>query len=80
MKALSENFPYRYYLTDCRGWIEKFNENTKRYIHMYECDSTLQLLTAIEDYDYTLWLDPEDVPCYRDQRGDVVKSPYVSRR
>jgi len=24
----------------------------------------MQLLTAIEDFEYTKWLDPETVPCY----------------
>lgn len=40
---------------------------------MYECDSPLQLMTAMEDVEYTKWLDPEGVPCYRDTRGDVVR-------
>jgi hypothetical protein len=24
----------------------------------------MQLLTAMEDFEYTKWLDPEGVPCY----------------
>ena len=45
---------------------------------MYECDSSRQLVTAMEDIEYCRWLDPEGVPCYRQGRGDVVKSPYSS--
>ena len=40
---------------------------------MYECDSQLQLMTAIEDPEYPKWLDPEGVPCYI---RDNVKSHY----
>ena len=79
MKILLERFPYRYVesgtlengMPDYR--IQKANEYTKRYADMYLCDNQMQLLTAMEDYDYTLWLDPEGVPCYRDRRGDSVK-------
>ena len=31
---------------------------------MYLCDNEMQLMTAMEDYDYTCWLDPDRVPCY----------------
>ncbi len=74
---LLERFPYRYVETDDkeRGYIEKFEDNTRRWRLMYECDCRLQLLTAMEDYQYTLWLDPEGVPCYREQRGDSVHNP-----
>ena len=78
MKILLERFPYRYCESDTRdsGWIEKYNDVTRRYFKMYECDSPRQLATAIDDYQYTLWLDPDGVPCYRQGRGDVVKSHY----
>jgi len=76
MKILLERFPYRYCESDTRdsGWIEKYNDVTRRYFKMYECDSPLQLATAIDDFDYTLWLD--DQPCYRQRRGDRIQSPY----
>ena len=32
---------------------------------MYLCDNGMQMTTAIEDFEYTKWLDPEGVPCYR---------------
>jgi hypothetical protein len=82
MKILMERFPYRFCETDSkdRGWIEKYNELTKRWFKMYECDSSLQLLTAMEDFEYCKWLDPDDVPCYRSNRGDVVHSPYPATR
>ena len=75
MKVLLERAPYRFIETDDRGYIEKFNSITKRWVHMYECDCPMQLTTAMEDLEYTKWLDPDGVPSYRDQRGDVVR-PY----
>jgi len=78
MKIIQERYPYRFVESDSRdnGWIEKYNYITKRYTRMYECDSPLQLLTAMEDIEYCKWLDPDSVPCYRKNRGDVVVSPY----
>ena len=71
MNVLLERFPYRY--VECgtleNGFpdyrIQKADSWTKRYKDMYLLDNQMQLLTAMEDYDYTLWLDPERVPCYR---------------
>ncbi len=70
MKILFERFPYRY--VECgtleNGFpdyrIQKANEYTKRYSDMYLLDNQMQLMTAIEDFQYTLWLDPENVPSY----------------
>ena len=71
MKILLERFPYRYVecgtletngMPDYR--IQKANEYTKRYSDMYLLDNQMQLLTAMEDFEYTKWLDPEGVPCY----------------
>ena len=68
---LLERFPYRYVecgtleingLADYR--IQKADSYTKRYTDMYFCDNQMQLLTAMEDFEYTKWLDPENVPCY----------------
>jgi len=71
MNVLLERFPYRY--IECgtleNGFpdyrIQKADSWTKRYKDMYLLDNQMQLLTAMEDFDYTLWLDPERVPCYR---------------
>ena len=71
MNVLLERFPYRY--VECgtleNGFpdyrIQKADSWTKRYKDMYLLDNQMQLLTAMEDFDYTLWLDPEKVPCYR---------------
>ena len=38
---------------------------TKRYSDMYLLDNQMQLLTAMEDFEYTKWADPEGVPCYQ---------------
>ena len=70
MKILFERFPYRY--VECgtleNGFpdyrIQKANEYTKRYSDMYLLDNQMQLLTAIDDYEYTKWLDPDGVPAY----------------
>jgi hypothetical protein len=45
--------------------IQKANTWSKRYSDMYLLDNQMQLLTAMDDFEYTLWLDPENVPCYR---------------
>ena len=75
--VLLERFPYRYIqcgtleingMPDCR--IQKVDSYTGRYKDMYLCDNEMQLMTAMEDHDYTCWLDPDGVPCY--VRGDVV--------
>ena len=44
--------------------IQKEDYYTKRYRDMYLCDNSMQMTTAIEDFEYTKWLDPEGVPCY----------------
>ncbi len=69
-KVLFERFPYRYVESgilenghpDYR--IQKAHYYTKRYSDMYLLDNQMQLLTAIDDFEYTKWLDPENVPCY----------------
>ena len=79
MKVLIEKFPYRYIETetllengkpDCR--MEKFMMDTKRYREIYKFDNQMQMMTAIEDFEYTKWLDPDGVPCYV---RDVVTNP-----
>ena len=70
VKVLLERFPYRYVsvgvlengFPDYR--IQKANEYTKRYSDMYLCDNQMQILLAMEDFEYTKWLDPDRVPCY----------------
>ena len=78
MKVILERFPYRYVqcglleingMPDCR--IQKYNEWTKRYSDMYYCDNQQQFFLTIEDPEYTKWLDPEGIPCYR---KDMVKA------
>ena len=70
MTVLLERFPYRYVETgtldngkpDYR--IQKMDNYTRRYKDMYLCDNAMQLTTAMEDFEYTKWLDPDGVPCY----------------
>ena len=63
MKILLERFPYRYVecgtleingMPDYR--IQKAHEYTKRYSDMYLLDNQMQLLTAMEDFEYTKWI------------------------
>jgi hypothetical protein len=69
--VVMERFPYRYVQVgtleingkpDCR--IQKMDSYTGKYRDMYLCDNETQLLLAIEDFEYTKWLDPDRVPCY----------------
>jgi hypothetical protein len=69
--VVMERFPYRYVQVgtleingkpDCR--IQKVDTYTGRYRDMYLCDNENQFFLAIEDFDYTKWLDPDRVPCY----------------
>jgi len=71
MKVLLERFPYRYVecgtlkingMPDYR--IQKANSWSKIYGDMYLLDNQMQLLTAMDDFEYTKWLDPDGVPCY----------------
>tara|TARA_R100000353_G_scaffold131603_1_gene93369 strand:+ start:215 stop:472 length:258 start_codon:yes stop_codon:yes gene_type:complete len=71
MKILLEQFPYRYVekgtielngMPDYR--IQKVDSYTGKYKDMYLCDNQMQILTAMEDFEYTKWLDPDGVPCY----------------
>ena len=86
MKVLSSYGPYRFCIRgllpngteDCI--IQKFNEMTRRFVTMYECVDVIQLMTAMEDIEYCKWLDSDNVPCYRERRGDSVMSPERRRR
>ena len=78
--VLLERSPYRYIQVgtleingkpDYR--IQKSDSYTGRYRDMYLCDNELQLMTAMEDFEYTKWLDPDGVPCYI---KDDVSAPY----
>lgn len=71
VKVLGTRFPYRYVesgtielngMPDFR--IQKVDSYTGRYRDMYLCDNQMQILTAMEDFEYTKWLDPDTVPCY----------------
>ena len=66
MTVILEKFPYRYIEMDNlleNGHpdysIQKFNEYTQRYRDMYLLDSATQLDYAIDDFEYTKWLDPD---------------------
>ena len=72
MNVIMERFPYRYVedgVIELNGKpdyrIQKFNEYTRRYNDMYLLDSSIQLDLALEDFEYTKWLDPEGVPANR---------------
>ena len=77
--VLMERFPYRYIQVgtleingkpDCL--IQKIDSYTGRYRDMYLCDNEMQLMTAMEDFDYTCWLDTDRVPAYiHDDKEDT---------
>ena len=65
MEVLLEKYPYRYVeagIIELKGEtdyrIQKYNKYTMRYRDMYLCDNFMQLETAMEDFEYTKWLDP----------------------
>mgnify|MGYP001158175081 CR=1 FL=1 len=71
-QVIMERYPYRYVQSgildngtpDFR--IQKFNEVTDKYRDMYLCDNAMQIDTAMEDFEYTKWLDPDpEVTAYR---------------
>lgn len=72
--VLLERFPYRYVqcgllengFPDYR--IQKVDSYTNKYKDMYLCDNSMQLDHAMEDFEYTKWLDPDGVPCYAKDR------------
>ena len=71
MTVIMERYPYRYVqdgVIELNGKpdyrIQKYNEYTRRYNDMYLLDNSVQLDYAIEDFEYTKWLDPAGVPCY----------------
>ena len=79
MNVIMERFPYRYVesgVIELNGKpdyrIQKFNEYTRRYNDMYLLDSSIQLDLALEDFEYTKWLDPAGVPCYQDTEKEHV--------
>jgi hypothetical protein len=70
--VLLERFPYRYVqvgILEINGKpdyrIQKVDSYTGRYRDMYLLDNEMQLMTAIEDFEYVKWLDPDRVSCYR---------------
>ena len=79
MNVIMERYPYRYVedgAIELNGKpdyrIQKFNEYTRRYNDMYLLDSSIQLDLALEDFEYTKWLDPAGVPCYQDTEKEHV--------
>ena len=57
IEVLLQNEPYRYVE------MEELLGNG-RYNDMYLCDNFMQMQTAMDDLEYTKWLDPAGVPCY----------------
>ena len=71
IEVICHNEPYRYIemeelLPNGKGdyRIQKYNQFTGRYKDMYLCDNYMQFETAMNDFEYTKWLDPSGVPCY----------------
>ena len=75
LETILERHPYRYVsvgkldngFPDYR--IQKFNDYSRRYNDMYLLDNSVQLDYAIEDFEYTKWLDPDpEVGAYIKER------------
>ena len=75
LETILERHPYRYVsvgkldngFPDYR--IQKFNDYTRRYNDVYLLDNSVQLDYAIEDFEYTKWLDPDpEVGAYIKER------------
>ena len=71
MKVLLEHCGYRFIqdgILEINGKpdfrIQKVDSYTGRYRDMYLLDNEMQLMTAMEDHNYTCWLDPDTVPAY----------------
>ena len=71
IEVVCHNEPYRYVemeelLDNGKGdyRIQKYNQFTGRYKDMYLCDNFMQFQLAIDDFEYTKWLDPARGPCY----------------
>ena len=77
MNIIMERYPYRYVevgpLENGKPHfrIQKEDRYTKMYKDMYLCDNGMQLTQAIEDFEYTKWLDPSGVPAYT--KGDYYE-------
>ena len=77
IEVIFERSPYRYiqvgYLRNgCPDYrIQKYDDIIERYEDMYLLDSSNQLDYAIEDFEYTKWLDPDGVPAYT--KGDYYE-------
>ena len=81
--VILERYPYRYVqcgtielngMPDYR--IQKADPYSDRYKDMYLLDNSIQLDYAIEDFEYTKWLDPDpEVAAYR-RESDTITSPY----
>ena len=69
IEVLLQNEPYRY--VEMEELLENGQPDYRiqkyangRYKDMYLCDNFMQMQTAMDDFEYTKWLDPAGVPCY----------------
>ena len=83
-QIILERYPYRY--VECgtldNGFpdyrIQKYNTWSGRYRDMYLLDNSTQLDYAIEDFEYTKWLDPDPEVAAYPRKSDTITSPYES--
>ena len=82
-EVILERYPYRY--VECgtldNGFpdyrIQKYNTWSGRYNDMYLLDNGTQLDYAMEDFQYTKWLDPDPEVTAYPRKSDTCKSPYL---
>ena len=83
-EVILERYPYRY--IECgtlkNGFpdyrIQKYNTWSGRYKDMYLLDNSTQLDYAMEDFEYTKWLDPDPEVAAYPNKSDSYTSPYKS--
>ena len=79
-KVLLEHYPYRYIIMDTllpNGFpdyrMQKFYKHNG-WIDEYLFDNQLQMITAMDDYEYSCWLAND--PSYK---KDSVQNPYPNK-
>tara|TARA_B100000287_G_scaffold166500_1_gene157058 strand:+ start:5061 stop:5315 length:255 start_codon:yes stop_codon:yes gene_type:complete len=55
--------------------LQKRDEYTNQWKDIYLFDNQMQMDCALEDHDYTKWLDPDNVPCYVKREPTTMMEP-----
>ena len=55
---------YRTYIPSFPPTLRTVGPDSNNAFRSFLLDNQMQLITAMDDFEYTKWLDPEGVPCY----------------